>query len=202
MRRPALPVVSSIRSSGHGCRTLFGVALLTALTHCSSEEPTEPGVITSVTISPSTWSPEWVGARQQFTATARDARGTIVTADFNWESLNSAIATIDSDGIATASSVGTAAIAASTPVEDTTVSDTAQIAVTNYSALPAGLLYTVWFARSDSAPVLLVDGTLQFPAGFWDEPDPTSPWTKPNVEKFQWLGDRIGLLTDVAGGSG
>lgn len=40
-----------------------------------------------------------------------------------------------------------------------------------------------------------VDDGVKFPA-------PTRPWAQGKIEKFQWAGDRIGLLSDMANGAG
>jgi hypothetical protein len=153
--------------------------------------------VEEVLVAPDAWAPSWPGARQQFTATARDANGYPVPGvEFNWGSSNPDVAAVDAGGVATALSPGTAHLSALSTVGGGEATVTA-----DFSVPLEGVVYTVWFARSDSAPALLVDDSLVV-RNVFDEPPATTPWGQRNISKFQWSGDRIGLLTDVVGNAG
>ena len=69
--------------------------------------------INTIEVTPSTASKQ-VGQTQQFTAVAKDANGNPISGvSFTWSSSDNAIATVNSDGLATAVAVGTATITAS-----------------------------------------------------------------------------------------
>ncbi len=71
------------------------------------------GAITMISITPTTSSIS-VGATQQYTADARDSAGAQVNgATLTWTSSNTAVATVDSNGLATAVTVGGSSITAS-----------------------------------------------------------------------------------------
>jgi beta-lactamase superfamily II metal-dependent hydrolase len=70
--------------------------------------------IATVTVSPATASVA-PGATQQFTAAAADPAGSPVTTTFTWSSSNTAVATVDASGLATAVAEGTAVIRATAP---------------------------------------------------------------------------------------
>ena len=71
------------------------------------------GAISMISITPATASIS-VGATQQLTATAKDNAGTTVSgASLSWASSNTAVATVDGNGLATAVAVGSSAITAS-----------------------------------------------------------------------------------------
>lgn len=72
------------------------------------------GPIATVTVTPATASIT-AGTTQQFSATARDANGNIVTTTFTWSSSNSAAATVDANGLATGVAAGSAQIRATAP---------------------------------------------------------------------------------------
>src|SRR5882724_5803939 len=70
------------------------------------------GIVTSIVISPTTASVS-VASTQQFMAVAKDSNGMVVAgAALTWVSSDKAIATIDSNGLATAVSVGSTSITA------------------------------------------------------------------------------------------
>lgn len=71
--------------------------------------PAQP--VATVTVAPTTASIE-VGTTQQFSATARDANGTVVSTTFTWTSSNSSVATVSSSGVASGVAEGTATITA------------------------------------------------------------------------------------------
>ncbi len=93
------------------------------------------GPIKSITLSPTSAS-QIVGATQQFTATGKDANGaTIAGATFTWQSSNTAAATVDATGKATAAAPGSTNIVA-TSVADPTVSAIATLNVVEAPTLP------------------------------------------------------------------
>jgi hypothetical protein len=132
----------------------------------------------------------------------RDASGRVVAAKVLWDADDGDplrdVVRVDSNGIATAISPGSATVSAGLQA----LSGTAGVIVTD-PATPSTLMYSVWFARVDSAPAMLVDGRLVVPGGLYDAQQPLqTPWDLANVAKFQWSGNRIGVLTDVVGGAG
>lgn len=71
------------------------------------------GAISMISLTPTSTSIS-VGATQQYTADARDSAGVQVNgAMLNWTSSNTAVATVDSNGLATAVTVGNSSITAS-----------------------------------------------------------------------------------------
>lgn len=212
------PDVVSVDATGLATARGGGVATVTASAGDASGAAEIHVVqeVAAVEVSPAEWQPTWIGARTRFTATARDPNGHIVPdVAVQWASLKPGVVTVDTAGIATARSAGQAEISAT----HEEVSGTAAVSVTDggSGSTPPGLVYTVWAARSYQSPALLVDGSLTIPppvmAGGVDQVygeiipwasdgKPPSPWGEPNVAKFEWSGNRIGLLTDVVGGLG
>lgn len=178
------------------------VVCLVVAAACSEQEPVGPGPAASVAVSPASWSPTWIGARQQFTATVRDAAGHVVDAEVLWEADDGdplrEIVRVDSNGVATAIFPGGGTVRARVGE----LAGTAGITVTD-AGTPGTLMYSVWFGRVDSGSAMLVDGGLVVPNGLYTTSQAVeTPWKHPNVAKFQWSGNRIGVLTDVVGGGG
>jgi len=94
------------------------------------------GIVTTIVISPSTASAS-VGTMKQFTAVAKDSNGMVVSgAALTWHSSNTAVATIDSNGLSTAVSVGSSSITASSSYLGTVyTSNTATLTVTTSDAV-------------------------------------------------------------------
>ena len=154
----------------------------------------------AVRISPASWSAPTIGSRQQFTASATDRHSHPVAQQrFTWHSSDSTAVRVDTTGMATALRASTDRVFAAAGA----VMDSAAIAIAQPLGSGQGVMYTVWFARSDDAPALLVNGRIEVPDLYHDSvATPTSPWPSSTVAKFQWAGDRIGLLTDASGGLG
>lgn len=78
------------------------------------------GPAASVVISPSS-ATNATGSTRQFTAIARDSANNVVTTTFTWASTDTAVATVNGSGLATAKAVGTTSIivTAATGVADT-----------------------------------------------------------------------------------
>jgi hypothetical protein len=71
-----------------------------------------PAPVASVTVTPSSTTIV-IGKTQQFSATAKDARGNVITGvGFTWNSDAPSVATVDANGLATAANQGTARITA------------------------------------------------------------------------------------------
>jgi hypothetical protein len=182
------------------------VACFVVAAACSEKNPGDPGPAATVEVSPASWSPTWIGARQQFTATVRDAAGNVVAAEVLWEADDGdplrEIVRVDSNGIATAVFPGSGTVRAKVNA----LAGAAGITVTD-ADIRDTLMYSVWFARTKKASVMLVDGKLVIPGDLYGSgsspADPlVTPWKHSNVAKFQWSGHRIGVLTDVVGGAG
>ena len=162
----------------------------------------------SLSITPESWPKEeaWIGARRQFTADVRDANGHAVQgAGVAWSSTNAARVVVDETGLATVMSSGTGTVEATA----SGLSDSAPVTVDYEGSSGPGYMYTVWFGRTDEAPALIVDGSLKVPEMPATHGDVvtingtfTPPWSHDTVEKFQYEGNRIGLLTDMANGVG
>lgn len=140
-----------------------------------------------------------IGQRWALTATALDSFGEpIPDVDFDWESSAVSVATVDADGLVTAMRAGEAQIMATAAGQ----SDSVELAAASAVPSDAGEMYTSWFARSDDAPVAIVDGRIEVFAIYSGAAQPTRPWPHPGVERFQWAGDRLAILTDVVDGLG
>jgi hypothetical protein len=94
------------------------------------------GIITSISISPANAGVS-VGGSQQFTAVAKDSSGkTVMNPALTWKSSDTSVATVDSNGLANAVSVGTAGItASSTYIGTVYTSNTATLTVTLVDAV-------------------------------------------------------------------
>jgi hypothetical protein len=91
----------------------LALPILATLAFACSSDGGEPPAVATVTVSPSTATID-VGATQQFTATARDADGDVISGlSFTWSTTTSA-ATVSTNGLATGASAGTTTIRAST----------------------------------------------------------------------------------------
>ena len=117
--------------------------------------PPPPPTVSRIEVSPNTVSLE-VGKTQQFTATAKASDGTVIGGvDFTWSSSNTAVATINSAGVATAVSVGTSTIRStgngitSEPVTVTvTVAPVSRVTVSPSSAQELMIGETVTFTAT------------------------------------------------------
>ncbi len=140
-----------------------------------------------------------IGQRWALTATALDAFDEpIPDVEFHWDSSESSIANVDTEGLVTAMRRGEARITATAAGHSDSVELTARSAVPS----EVGEVYTVWFARSDDAAVAVIDGRLEVFAMYPGAAQPTPPWPHPGVERFQWAGDRLAIFTDVVDGLG
>ncbi len=108
--------VATISSTGVATGISGGTTQITATTSNVTSMPATLTVmpkVASVTISPGSATIR-AGQTQQFTATAKDVNGNAITGvAFTWSDSFAGIATIDSNGLATAISPGTVMITAS-----------------------------------------------------------------------------------------
>ena len=158
-----------------------------------------PRQIAAVTIESDPLVGTRLGQRWTLSATALDGAGDLIPdVSFMWESSEDSIASVDAVGLVTALGAGRAEITATAG----SLSDS--VALTARSAVPsdAGEMFTAWFARSDDAPAAIVDGKLEVFGVYPDAAQPVTPWPHPDVERFQWSGDRLAILTDVVDGLG
>lgn len=155
----------------------------------------------AVAVTPETWNPTWVGARRQLTANALDANDHPIPdlEGFVWETSAPGVVSVDGDGVVTARREGDAEVSAI--YEDVSGSTAVTVTDAGPGATPDGVVYTVWFARSDRTGAFLQDGHLRTPQ-HTDDYIPNSPWPQGNVSRFQWEGSRIGILSDVVNGLG
>ena len=127
MRRPPLGehavfgqgsglIMGEQRTTLRFCRVvaaaLFAAALLSACSGGGSGEgdPDTPPRITTISVSPSDLTLQALGATLQLEATSWDRNGNIVSAPFSWSSSDTAVLTVDSNGLTTAVSNGAATV--------------------------------------------------------------------------------------------
>ncbi len=108
--------IATVSGSGLVTAVAAGTANVTAasgaITSAAAAVTVTPPPVASVTVSPASPSIQ-EGATQQFTAAASDAKGTAISgATFTWASSNTAVATINTSGLATSLSAGTTNITA------------------------------------------------------------------------------------------
>jgi uncharacterized protein YjdB len=108
MRTPFFATLPNSRFPAHRLCSLLALAAL--LVGCGSSST---GTLSGIVLSPTT-SFIGINAQETFTATARDSKGkTLSGITFTWTSNAPDIASIDSSGVATGHTVGTAQITAS-----------------------------------------------------------------------------------------
>ncbi|GIW26886.1 MAG: hypothetical protein KatS3mg070_0249 [Meiothermus sp.] len=112
--------VATVNNSGLATAVAAGTATITATAGGKSgsatftvTNPSPPSpTIETIEVSPATASKQ-VGQTQQFTAVAKDADGNVISGvTFTWSSSDTAVATVNNSGLATAVAVGTATITA------------------------------------------------------------------------------------------
>ena len=137
----------------------------TQITATSTTSPSVRGTATLVVtqraagldVTPAVATLTAVGARQTFNAAIRDGAGNPLTQSVRWRSSNSAVATIDAAGVATATGVGTTEISAVTGTGPDTIVGRASLQVTqNISALTITPPSVSLEALGDSALFTLV----------------------------------------------
>lgn len=172
--------------------TLATTALL-VLSSCS-DSPSGPGAVTTVTIASASQSQTLgaIGETLQLTATAKDAKGTVVGSQtFEWSSSNSSVATV-ANGLVTAVANGTATITA----ELNSISGTFSVTVQQVAS------QVVLTLAVDT--IFMHGETAQATASVRDSkgsPIPNAPtnWNSSNTGVITVTGN--GLLTAVSDGS-
>ena len=108
-----------------------GVAVVTiVLNACGgggsgATDPVPPRAVGTITVSPPDVTLEALGATSQLEASARDRNGNVISASFSWGSSNTAVVTVDSNGLVSAVSNGMATVT----VRSGTVSASATVTV-------------------------------------------------------------------------
>jgi hypothetical protein len=109
--------IATVNSSGLATAVAQGKAHISATTSGVTGTATltvNPSAVASVTVTPAT-ATITIGQTQQFTAVAKDSHGKVISGvTFTWSSDATPIATVNSNGLATAVSQGTAHISALT----------------------------------------------------------------------------------------
>ena len=91
--------------------TVIAVAIAALTAAACDEVVVEPVPVADVTVTPGSVTLD-VGATRRFQATATDASGTPLPRPVSWRSQNPAIATVDGEGLVTATGAGTVSIIA------------------------------------------------------------------------------------------
>ncbi|MBX3703287.1 MAG: Ig-like domain-containing protein [Steroidobacteraceae bacterium] len=211
------PAVATV--NGSGLVTARGNGTATISVHGNNNLRGRTGieveqVVVALAISPGDWpaGASWIGVRRQFSAAATDANGfPVQDAAVTWSSSDAGVIAVDGVGLATAMNSGSNVVVSA---QSGMASDFVTASIPADVADRPGYMYTIFFGRTDIAPALIVNGVLRVPddvLGSVSYEDPHAPWphtlpgqsvTRNTVHKFQWEGNRIGLLTDMAGGAG
>ena len=147
-----------IRVTGLAC---FTVVVLNACGGGGSggSAPVAPRVIATIAVSPSGVTLNALGATAQLEATATDQNGDNISAQVTWGSSDTAVATVDADGLVTAVNNGTATVT----VRSGAVSNSVSVTVEQQPA-------SVTLSR-DEAVFTAVGETLQLEASVSDAND-------------------------------
>jgi serine protease len=160
--------------------------------------PEPPPTLSSIAVTPATASLE-VGDTQQYTATGTYSNGSTqdITATVTWDSSNTAVAPIDSVGLATSIGAGTTSITATL---DSVTSGPATLTVTG---APSPTLSSI--AATPATASLEVDGTQQYTAtGTYSDgstQDLTASVTWDSSDIAVATIDAAGLATGVSAGT-
>ncbi len=154
-----------------------------------------PGPITSVTVTPANGNVE-VGRTTGFSATARDANGTVVTTTFTWASSNTGVATVNASGVVSGLTVGQSTISATSA---NGVVGTATVTVT-----PQGAPATITVSVNSPArwPVGFTKpafATVRDAGGVIISPPPPLTWSSNNTAVATV--DALGYITGVGVGA-
>jgi hypothetical protein len=167
------------------------------------------------------WRPRRLGERRVMTATATDGSNPIATS-FSWTSSNPSVIAVTVDGHAIALARGTATLTAQAMDSGTTGQLLVEADDTAVVPRPSsgGAMFTLWPARGGEQPVVVQRGAMRIvqdvfcpgesfgsesrlvpcPPGYSSVVDPVdlfAPWSNGAIAKLDWVGDLIGVLTDV-----
>ena len=153
--------------------------------------PVAPRVIATIAVSPSGLTLNALGATAQLEATARDQHGDTIAAQVTWGSSDTAIATVDADGLVTAVNNGTATVT----VRSGAVSNSVNVSVEQQAE-------SVTLSR-DEAVLTAVGDTLQLEAVVSDANDNSmsSDISWESSDPSVVLVDEDGLVTAVNNGT-
>jgi uncharacterized protein YjdB len=194
------PAVLTISSDGLATAVAEGNATVTVTSGGKSAQAmltvaiSSPPVAVEIFVAPDVWTATAAGAKQQFHIVAKDANGNDVNASpIVWTSSAPGVATTDGAGLVTAVTSGEVTLTATVGA----LTSTASITVDVSGAIADGVVWSMYFARQIESPALLyANGQLRTPLS------DGAPYPAGNVKKFQWEGDRIGVLTDVFANQG
>ena len=133
------PAVASVDSTGLVTAQANGMATVTATIGMLSDSVvvTVNQQVVSVSVAPTdTPTLDALGATVQLQAIAQDANGHTVSVEFDWDSSDPAIATVDENGLVTAQANGTASITATTGMLSDSVAVTVEQQVAGVSIAP------------------------------------------------------------------
>ena len=133
------------------------VALLVCGVLACGDDPVEPPVATTVTVSPATASLASLGETVQLSAMVRDQNGDVMTgAPVSWSSSDAAVASVNTSGLVTAAGNGMATITATSATASGTAAVTVEQVPTAVSVTP------------ESVTLAAVGETAQFTAAVQD----------------------------------
>ena len=113
-----------------------------AVLACGGDDPVDPPVATTVAVSPATATFAALGETAQLTATVRDQNGDIMPgASVRWASGDGAVATVDANGLVTATGNGTAMITATSGAANGTASVTVAQTAAAVAVMPESVMF-------------------------------------------------------------
>jgi uncharacterized protein YjdB len=150
------PGQANIRASASGLTAVMP----TVVTEVPTEPDPEP-TLGSLTLSPASATITGVGATRQFSLTARDSGGNVMSASgVTWQSSNPSVASVNNSGLVTAQGIGTALIVVAAACCS---SDTSQVVVIEESTTPGETVFdSDWSSGTGNGNTALTDG------GLWD----------------------------------
>ena len=185
----------------------FSLLLLAALaaSACGGSGGTTPPppAVASIAVAPASPSVA-VGATQQFTATAKDASGNVMSGvSFTWASSATSIATVSASGLATAVAAGTTQITASSGGV-TSTADTLTVTnppVTTITVAPASPTIAAGATQQFTATALDANGKTLSGVSFTWASSATSVATVDSTGKATGVGAGATQITATAGGA-
>lgn len=194
------PAAVTVDNDGLATAVAEGTATITATADGKSAQATlvvavsAAPALAEIFVAPDVWTATAAGAKQQFQVYAKDANGNDVNVStIAWSSSDPAVASTDGAGLVTAKTNGQVILTATAGG----LTSTASITVDVSGAIAEGVVWSMYFARQIESPALLyTNGLLRTPLS------DGAPYPAGNVKKFQWEGDRIGVLTDVFANQG
>jgi len=179
-------------------RFMVSAAIVIAASACGGDDPLPPGPA-RLDLAPATEQRLFgVGATVQLTATPKDESGNPVSANVTWTSDNTAVATVNSSGLVTATGLGTARVRASVGSlfqEVTIVVSEPRYNVNATSACSSPDLRQ-FKVETESAHLRIVSGLDNPPGGFTTQDYQAFAAT---FESLVWpvLTENFGMPTDI-----